>query len=159
MRNWSCKFNMSHAFASNFEVSYFNTTTITNYTFVTNRLEFTTVTFPFFCSTENSFTEQTVFLWTESSVIYCFWLFNFTIRPCTNSLWRSKLNHKTIKILNITHYLPPKLEIRARFVNKLFITLCKRNLFSLGIINCEIQSQTTKFLNQYVKCFWNTSSC
>ena len=135
MRNWSSKLNVPHTFTSNFEVSNFNTTTVTNYTLVANRLEFTTVTFPFFCSTENLFTEQSVFLWTESSVIYCFWLFNFTIRPFTNSLWRSKLNHKAIKILNITHYLPPKLEIRARIFNKLFIMLCKRNLFSLSVIS------------------------
>ena len=48
---------------------------------VADRLELTAVAFPFLCSTENSFTEKTVFLRTECSVVYSLRLFYLTVRP------------------------------------------------------------------------------
>ena len=84
--------DMSHTLSAYFLFSYFDTTTITNNTSITDTLIFTTVTFIIFNRSKNTLTKQTITFWFICSVIYCFWFQNFTTRLFQNKFWRSQTN-------------------------------------------------------------------
>ena len=69
---------MSHTLTTYFFLCNFNTTSITNDSFITDSFVFTTVTFIIFNRTENSLTKQTISFWFVCSVINRFRLKYFT---------------------------------------------------------------------------------
>src|SRR5699024_8834435 len=99
------------SFSSNFSRSNFNTTSITNNATVTNTLVLTTSTRPVLSWSEDSFIEQTIFFWFQSTIVDSFWFFNFTIRPTSDLVWRSQTDLHTFKLIyvdqkfNLLYYL------------------------------------------------------
>ena len=97
MRNRSSKFNVSHTFTTNFGTCNFNTASVAYFTFKTDFFEFSAVTFPFFCRSEYTFTEQTVTFRFLCSVIYGFRTFYCSVWPASNLFRRSKTNFYRVK--------------------------------------------------------------
>src|SRR5699024_489386 len=71
----------------------------------------TTSTRPVLSWSEDSFIEQTIFFWFQSTIVDSFWFFNFTIRPTSDLVWRSQTDLHTFKLIyvdqkfNLLYYL------------------------------------------------------
>src|SRR3989344_5856643 len=61
IKNRSSKLNMSHAVAANNRIGHLYSTLITNNSFITDFLIFTTITFPIFGRSKNFLSKQTAF--------------------------------------------------------------------------------------------------
>ena len=86
MRNRSCKLDMTHALTADAGFCNLNAAAVTDNSLITNSLIFTAMTFPILHRSENSFAEKTVTFRFKSSVVYCFRLCYFAVRPFTNLL-------------------------------------------------------------------------
>ncbi len=114
---------MTHPFPAYLEVSDFHSTSVTDNALVANGLEFTAVTFPFFCGTEDSLTEQTVFFRTKGSVVDGLGFLDLAIRPRPDLLRGGQLDHKAVEILYFFH--PFLLEPAALAVEQFLVALGK----------------------------------
>ena len=81
VRYRSFQFDMPHTLTTNFCTRYFNPTTVTNNSSVTNAFVLTTSTFPVFCRTKDDFVKESFTFWFQRTVIDCFRFFDFSIRP------------------------------------------------------------------------------
>lgn len=81
-----------HPFSSYARLSDFNSTFVANYTFISNPLIFTTVTFPVFSRTKNTLVKQSVLFGLKRPVVDCLWLCDFSPRPTPDFFIRSKSN-------------------------------------------------------------------
>jgi hypothetical protein len=69
MGNGSGKFDVTHSFTAYLKVGNFNAATVADYSLVTDRLKLSTVTFPFFGCTKDTFTEKTFLLGSKRPVV------------------------------------------------------------------------------------------
>lgn len=99
----SGKFNVPHAFASNFRASDFNAAAVADGAFVTNAFIFAAVTFPIASGSENTFAKETVAFGLESAIVNGFGLFNFAVRPKADFIGRGKADAHGVKNINVKH--------------------------------------------------------
>jgi hypothetical protein len=93
------QFDMAHALTTNFLLCYFYPTAITNNTFVTDTLIFTTVTLIILYRAKDSLTEQTIAFRLVRPVVNGFRLQNFTVRPLQDIIGRRQADGDAVKVL------------------------------------------------------------
>src|ERR1700712_502028 len=112
MYNRHHQFNVTHSFATNFLLSYFNTAAVAHDTFITDTLVLSASTFVILYRSKNSFAEQTITFWFVGTIVNRFGLQHFTktsfqdtIRGSqTDSDFRkSKSRSLTIVIFSVSH--------------------------------------------------------
>ena len=72
---------MTHTFTANLSLCYLNSASVTDDALMAYSLVLTAVTFPVLCGSENPFAEKTVFFGLKGTIVYCFGLGYFTVRP------------------------------------------------------------------------------
>ena len=82
--------DVSHALTTYFLFGHFYTTAVTDDTFISDTLVFTTVAFVIFNRSKNALTEQAIALRFVGAVVDGFRFQNFTTRMLQNDLWRSQ---------------------------------------------------------------------
>src|SRR5574344_1234381 len=98
MSNRHNKLNMSHSFTTDFLFCNFNTTPITNYSFITYSLVFSTMALPILYWSKDSLAEQTISFWFICSVVDSLWLKHLSSGTFQYTLRRSKRYCHCIKI-------------------------------------------------------------
>ena len=81
MRNRCSQFDMTHSFATDFGTGYFNAATVADDTFITNTFIFAAMAFPVLGRPKDAFAKQAVPFRFQRTVIDCFRLFDFAMRP------------------------------------------------------------------------------
>ena len=81
VRYGGCEFDVTHPLASYLRTGNFDAALVADNAFISDSLIFTAVALPVLGRSENSLAEQTVFLGFLSSVIDCFGLGYFAVRP------------------------------------------------------------------------------
>ena len=79
MADGSGKFDMAHAFASDFGFGDFDAAAVTDGAFKTNALIFTAVTFPIASGAEDAFAEEAIAFGFESTIVNGFRFFYFAV--------------------------------------------------------------------------------
>ena len=88
---------MSHTFPTNGCLRNLYAASVADNTLITDFLVFSTVTFPVFARSENSFAEQTVFFRFQGSVVNGFRFLYFTAGPFSDFFRRGQTNLDRIK--------------------------------------------------------------
>ena len=97
MSNGRREFDMAHSLPTNLLKSHFNTTFFTGYALIFHPFIFSAKTLIILYWSKYSCAKKTISFRFESSIVYRFWFFNFTIGPAYNPFWRSKGNSYFIK--------------------------------------------------------------
>ena len=100
---------MSYSFPPYFGAGYFYSTTVTDYTFISNPFIFTAVAFLVLCWAEDLFTEQTIPFRFQGSVINCFRFFYFPPGPIPDLIRRCNAYSHRGKIVDIIQRASPSL--------------------------------------------------
>src|SRR5687768_14661152 len=93
------QFDMSHPFAPYRRAGDFYAALIADNTAIAHVLILTTITLPIFRWPEDRFAEQSVFFWTQTTIIDRLRFGDFTIRPGADVFRRCQTNAQRAKIL------------------------------------------------------------
>src|SRR3990167_8304298 len=96
--------NMSHPFAANRRMRYFNITLVANHIFITDFFILAAITFVIFCRTKNPFGKEAVFFRPLSAVINGFRFYNFTMRPFQYFFRRGDFYFLSVEINHINFF-------------------------------------------------------
>ena len=107
MTDGSGKFNMPHAFASDFGTSDFDAATVADGAFVTDAFIFTAMAFPIASGAEDAFAEEAVAFGLECTVVDSFRLFNFAMRPGADFIGRGETDAHGVEEINVEHEKTP----------------------------------------------------
>jgi hypothetical protein len=91
MDDWYRQRNVSHPFPADTFHGDFYATAITNYSFVSYTLIFTTMAFPITDRPKYFFTKKTILFGFERPIVYGFGLGNLSMRSFQNFIWRGEI--------------------------------------------------------------------
>ena len=138
------KFDMSHAFASDFGFGDFDTAAVTDGAFKTNTLIFTAVTFPIASGAEDAFAKEAVAFGLESAIVNGFGLLDFAVRPAANNIGRSKRDTHRVENINVEHEKTPLVMVVGKIIIRVKINIDgKRRGVGVGI---KVDAQIKSFL-------------
>ena len=89
MRDGSGKLDVSHTFSSYFRAGNFYAALIADNALIAYSFVLTAMAFPVLCRSENPFAEKTVSFGFLRTVVDCFGLRNFAVRPASDFFGRS----------------------------------------------------------------------
>ena len=89
---------MTYTLSTYFLLSYFNTTTVANYTLIANTLILTAGTFVILYRTEDTLTKQTITLWFVGTVVNGFGFEHLAMRSLQKVFWRGKADSDALKV-------------------------------------------------------------
>ncbi|MNN67037.1 hypothetical protein D3C81_1826490 [compost metagenome] len=92
---------MAHTFAADFSAGNFHAAAVADNALITDAFVFTTVTFPVFLRSKDTFAEETFFFRFQSTIVDGFRFFYFSAGPRTNFFRRSKPDFHKFKIVNV----------------------------------------------------------
>ncbi len=92
---------MAHAFTAHFGGGHFDAALVAHGASVTHLLVFAALTFPVFGRSENLFTEEAISFCFQGSVIDCFRLSHFTVRPLKDLFRRSDTDFHGVEFIYI----------------------------------------------------------
>ena len=103
----SGQLNVTHTLTTDLWWRYFNATTVTNDSLVTNTLVLSASTFIILGRSKDTLVEKSILFWLERTIVDCLRLLNFTIRPAANLVWTSQSDLHAFKLIDINQWFDP----------------------------------------------------